>query len=50
VAAYRIVVPAVGDANEGVLNLSSPTLEEVNDMWGMLGGKQLPFGPGERRR
>lgn len=25
------------------LNLSSPTLEEVNDMWGMLGGKQFPF-------
>jgi hypothetical protein len=26
-----------------VFNLWSPTLEEVNDMWGMLGGKQFPF-------
>jgi hypothetical protein len=26
-----------------ILNLWSPTLEEVNDMWGMLGGKQFPF-------
>ncbi|HKY16494.1 MAG TPA: DUF4255 domain-containing protein [Microthrixaceae bacterium] len=26
-----------------VLNLWSPTMEEVNDMWGMLGGKQFPF-------
>lgn len=26
-----------------ILNLWSPTLEEVNDMWGMLGGKQYPF-------
>ncbi len=26
-----------------VLNLWSPTFEEVNDMWGMLGGKQYPF-------
>lgn len=26
-----------------VFTLGSPTLEEVNDMWGMLGGKQYPF-------
>jgi hypothetical protein len=26
-----------------ILNLWSPTFEEVNDMWGMLGGKQFPF-------
>jgi hypothetical protein len=26
-----------------VVNLWSPTMEEVNDMWGMLGGKQFPF-------
>lgn len=26
-----------------VVNLWSPTMEEVNDMWGMLGGKQYPF-------
>ena len=26
-----------------IFNLCSPTLEEVNDMWGMLGGKQFPF-------
>lgn len=26
-----------------VFTLGSPTLEEVNDMWGMLGGKQFPF-------
>ena len=26
-----------------ILNLWSPTFEEVNDMWGMLGGKQYPF-------
>ncbi len=26
-----------------VFRLWSPTLEEVNDMWGMLGGKQFPF-------
>lgn len=26
-----------------VFNLWSPTFEEVNDMWGMLGGKQFPF-------
>ncbi|WP_028046744.1 DUF4255 domain-containing protein [Cellulomonas sp. URHE0023] len=26
-----------------VLTLWSPSFEEVNDMWGMLGGKQLPF-------
>ena len=26
-----------------VFSLWSPTLEEVNDMWGMLGGKQFPF-------
>jgi Pvc16 N-terminal domain len=26
-----------------IFNLWSPTLEEVNDMWGMLGGKQFPF-------
>lgn len=26
-----------------ILNLWSATLEEVNDMWGMLGGKQFPF-------
>lgn len=26
-----------------IVNLWSPTLEEVNDMWGMLGGKQFPF-------
>ncbi|WP_026552452.1 DUF4255 domain-containing protein [Arthrobacter sp. H20] len=26
-----------------IFNLSSPSLEEVNDMWGMLGGKQFPF-------
>lgn len=26
-----------------IFNLWSPTLEEVNDMWGMLGGKQYPF-------
>lgn len=26
-----------------IFNLWSPTMEEVNDMWGMLGGKQFPF-------
>lgn len=26
-----------------VFSLWSPTMEEVNDMWGMLGGKQYPF-------
>lgn len=26
-----------------VFTLGSPSLEEVNDMWGMLGGKQFPF-------
>jgi hypothetical protein len=26
-----------------IFNLWSPTFEEVNDMWGMLGGKQFPF-------
>ncbi len=26
-----------------ILDLWSPTLEEVNDMWGMLGGRQYPF-------
>lgn len=26
-----------------VFALGSPSLEEVNDMWGMLGGKQYPF-------
>lgn len=26
-----------------VFNLWSPTFEEVNDMWGMLGGRQFPF-------
>jgi hypothetical protein len=26
-----------------IFNLWSPTLEEINDMWGMLGGKQFPF-------
>jgi hypothetical protein len=26
-----------------IFNLWSPSLEEVNDMWGMLGGKQFPF-------
>jgi hypothetical protein len=26
-----------------IFNLWSPTLEEVNDMWGMLGGRQFPF-------
>lgn len=26
-----------------VFNLWSPSMEEVNDMWGMLGGKQFPF-------
>lgn len=26
-----------------IFNLWSPTLEEGNDMWGMLGGKQFPF-------
>lgn len=26
-----------------IFNLWSPSLEEVNDMWGMLGGKQYPF-------
>lgn len=26
-----------------VFNMWSPTFEEVNDMWGMLGGKQFPF-------
>ena len=26
-----------------ILTLWSPTFEEVNDMWGMLGGKQFPF-------
>jgi hypothetical protein len=26
-----------------IVNLWSPTMEEVNDMWGMLGGKQFPF-------
>ena len=25
------------------VNLWSPTFEEVNDMWGMLGGRQFPF-------
>lgn len=26
-----------------IFNLWSPTMEEINDMWGMLGGKQFPF-------
>lgn len=26
-----------------VVNLWSPSMEETNDMWGMLGGKQFPF-------
>lgn len=26
-----------------IFTLWSPTLEELNDMWGMLGGKQYPF-------
>ena len=26
-----------------IFNMWSPTFEEVNDMWGMLGGKQFPF-------
>ncbi|MHA6622506.1 DUF4255 domain-containing protein [Pseudonocardia sp. DLS-67] len=26
-----------------IFNLWSPSLEEVNDMWGMLGGRQFPF-------
>lgn len=26
-----------------VFNLWSPSMEEINDMWGMLGGKQFPF-------
>lgn len=26
-----------------VVNLWSPSMEEINDMWGMLGGKQFPF-------
>lgn len=26
-----------------IFNLWSPTFEETNDMWGMLGGKQFPF-------
>ena len=26
-----------------VVNLWSPSMEEVNDMWGMLGGRQFPF-------
>lgn len=26
-----------------IFTLGSPSLEEVNDMWGMLGGKQFPF-------
>ena len=26
-----------------IFSLGSPSLEEVNDMWGMLGGKQFPF-------
>jgi hypothetical protein len=26
-----------------IFNLWSPSMEEVNDMWGMLGGKQFPF-------
>lgn len=26
-----------------IFNLWSPTFEEVNDMWGMFGGKQFPF-------
>lgn len=26
-----------------IFNLWSPTFEELNDMWGMLGGKQFPF-------
>lgn len=26
-----------------IFNLWSPTFEGVNDMWGMLGGKQFPF-------
>lgn len=26
-----------------IFSLWSPTLEELNDMWGMLGGKQFPF-------
>lgn len=26
-----------------IFALGSPSLEEVNDMWGMLGGKQFPF-------
>jgi hypothetical protein len=26
-----------------IFNMWSPTFEEINDMWGMLGGKQFPF-------
>jgi hypothetical protein len=26
-----------------IVNLMSPTLEEVNHLWGTLGGKQFPF-------
>jgi hypothetical protein len=26
-----------------VVNLWSPSMEEINDMWGVLGGKQFPF-------
>ncbi len=26
-----------------IITLGSPSFEEVNDMWGMLGGKQFPF-------
>jgi hypothetical protein len=26
-----------------VVSLWSPSMEEINDMWGMLGGKQFPF-------
>ncbi|RYF54307.1 MAG: DUF4255 domain-containing protein, partial [Comamonadaceae bacterium] len=31
------------DAFKLIFTLWSPTLEELNDMWGMLGGKQFPF-------
>lgn len=26
-----------------IFSLWSPTIEEINDMWGMLGGRQFPF-------
>lgn len=31
------------DAFKLIFTLWSPTLEELNDMWGMLGGRQYPF-------